>query len=414
VSIKPFFIPAAILCNVLLVTPNFAQTATSLPDCQSVESDSDGDGFGFENDQSCIVVGGQAMQAQIGQCVDTDGDGFGWNGVATCDPTEFGDETIIELPNCVSAESDSDNDGFGFENNQSCIVVSGQIQQVQTAQCIDTDGDGYGWNGMDTCFPNGIDPSPVFFNGFTRGGIGSGSFVLNGGTLSGQVNIRESESTQVNSVSLFTGNARTSNGRKIFDLIADGGGSLSFSVPDNLSSQIIADLTDNLPAANVYLEISYFDITQQGVRQDTGTLSSSEIYSPQLFVNGGNAVPPTGSFSRINANFNVNAETGDLSVGVELFMRFSDIDSAGNQRSITAMSLRKAADGETGPVVLGIDFERNVSTHTGFVYSHWSAVSQLSTENLSDLLAGNVYFSAEGADGINYQRGDFPAFVSPQ
>lgn len=151
-SIKPFFIPAALLCNVLLVTPNFAQTTTSLPDCQSVESDSDGDGFGFENDQSCIVVGGQAMQAQIGQCVDTDGDGFGWNGVATCDPTESGDETTIELPNCVSAESDSDNDGFGFENNQSCIVVG---FQTQVGQCIDTDGDGFGWNGVETCDPLG-------------------------------------------------------------------------------------------------------------------------------------------------------------------------------------------------------------------------------------------------------------------
>jgi len=70
-----------------LINQSLAQTTVTLPDCVSADSDVDGDGFGWENEQSCLVVGGQAQQAQIGQCIDSDGDGFGWNGVATCDPS---------------------------------------------------------------------------------------------------------------------------------------------------------------------------------------------------------------------------------------------------------------------------------------------------------------------------------------
>ena len=70
----------------------------------------------------------------------------------TCDPIDNPDETTVTLPGCVSDESDSDGDGFGFENNQSCTVVA---FQAQIGQCVDTDGDGFGWNGVETCDPLG-------------------------------------------------------------------------------------------------------------------------------------------------------------------------------------------------------------------------------------------------------------------
>jgi len=405
-KIRLSLLQAVFVVCLLPSNPGFAQTAVLLPDCSSADSDSDGDGFGWENGESCMVIDGQAMQAQTGQCVDTDGDGFGWNGTDTCDPTDNALQTVVTLPECVSSASDSDGDGFGWENGESCLAGNGQMQTAQTGLCIDTDGDGFGWDGVDTCLPDGVDPSSIFFNGFTGQGTGSGSFELDDETLTGRVNTREG--TVVNSVSLYAGNAAIGNGTKIFDLIADSGSSNSYSVPGDLTDRDTATVRDNLASANVYLEISFFDEVQQGERQDRGLLSSSDIYNPQLFVNGGNAVPPTDSLSRINAYFYVNRETGDLSVGVELFMRFSDVDPEGNPRTITAMHLRSGDEGETGPILLDIEFEREVSVHSAFVYSHWSAVSVLAVEDLSALLAGNVYFSAEGANGTSYQRGDFP------
>ena len=80
--------------------------------CASSASDPDGDGFGFENNESCIV--------------DTD---------AGTDPTVPSVQTLagptpeISVPAgtpgfaiCSSIDSDPDGDGFGFENNLTCIV----------------------------------------------------------------------------------------------------------------------------------------------------------------------------------------------------------------------------------------------------------------------------------------------------
>jgi len=148
-------LPAAVLLCILPINQSMAQTTATLPDCSSVDSDSDGDGFGWENNQSCMVVDGQAMQAQIGQCVDTDGDGFGWNGFETCDPIDHADQTTVTLASCVYANSDVDGDGFGWEDNRSCIVA-GVGGQSQVPECIDTDGDGFGWNGVETCDPSDL------------------------------------------------------------------------------------------------------------------------------------------------------------------------------------------------------------------------------------------------------------------
>ncbi len=44
---------------------------------------------------------------------------------------------------------DSDNDGFGWDGQATCIV-EGYIPQP--GECVDLDGDGYGWDGIATCF----------------------------------------------------------------------------------------------------------------------------------------------------------------------------------------------------------------------------------------------------------------------
>ncbi|HEX8627381.1 MAG TPA: carbohydrate-binding domain-containing protein, partial [Catenuloplanes sp.] len=70
--------------------------------CVNAATDPDGDGWGWENNQSCVVRGGR---------VDTGG---GSGGTA---PNGF--------PYCVNAASDPDGDGWGWENNRSCVVRPG-------------------------------------------------------------------------------------------------------------------------------------------------------------------------------------------------------------------------------------------------------------------------------------------------
>jgi len=94
------------------------------------------------------------------------------------------------LPNCLSASSDSDGDGYGWENLRSCLVVDIALNEPDNCEdrgdypwgwdpvtrtscllaepenafsgsCIDSDGDGYGWNGTETCDPASSIQNPV-------------------------------------------------------------------------------------------------------------------------------------------------------------------------------------------------------------------------------------------------------------
>lgn len=88
-----------------------------IPVCLSAASDTDNDGWGWENGASCTVAAGPA---QGGACVDLDGDGWGWDGQDSC-------------------------------------IVDNTGPPVDPV-CVDTDGDGYGWDGHDTCIPQGTGP----------------------------------------------------------------------------------------------------------------------------------------------------------------------------------------------------------------------------------------------------------------
>ncbi len=129
-----------------------------LPACSSPSSDSDGDGFGWENDTSCAVMATTAP-AQLPGCntaSDPDGDGFGWENGASC---LVGGDTTTNTggdPICSSADSDSDGDGFGWENGQTCLV-SASAAPVSTGSTFcassssDSDGDGFGWENGASC-----------------------------------------------------------------------------------------------------------------------------------------------------------------------------------------------------------------------------------------------------------------------
>lgn len=128
-----------------------AAQAQQFPDCSSAAADTDGDGWGWENNRSCVVVDEYTSQQDAGS---------GQTGGSTTFPT------------CRSAATDPDNDGYGYEDGRSCLVdrSSGQSQNnsgqnntqpqqnnaapnlpVCSDASSDHDGDGYGWENNQSC-----------------------------------------------------------------------------------------------------------------------------------------------------------------------------------------------------------------------------------------------------------------------
>ena len=107
-----------------------------------------------------VSADGKISQQLEGSCDYTTADqydGYGWNPVTqeSCPPLE-GTETqrpVIDQPlACI----DSDGDGFGWNGVETCVPGGGELLPVANPPlaCIDRDGDGYGWNGVDTCVPD--------------------------------------------------------------------------------------------------------------------------------------------------------------------------------------------------------------------------------------------------------------------
>ncbi len=125
-------------------------TVSALPVCALTNSDSDGDGYGWENNASCIVSTTTPEQKPTcsSNLSDPDGDGYGWENNKTC----IVNNTPDTWPECQNANSDPDGDGFGWENNGTCTVGdSGPTYPACTSASADPDGDGYGWENNKTC-----------------------------------------------------------------------------------------------------------------------------------------------------------------------------------------------------------------------------------------------------------------------
>ena len=146
----------------------FAYSPVSLaqfPACQSASSDSDNDGWGWENNRTCLVNNSAASTATTqnlstqsvtttnsgfpvctSSAADEDGDGWGYEfnrscrvtvatqtaapatSVTTTPATSSQDIQnglyLGRFPVCSDSSSDLDNDGWGYENFQSCYVVA--------------------------------------------------------------------------------------------------------------------------------------------------------------------------------------------------------------------------------------------------------------------------------------------------
>ena len=113
-------------------------TPSALPSCASSASDPDGDGYGWENNATCLV-----------------------DSRATPTPSTPSTPSTPGLPVCQSAASDPDGDGFGWEQNASCRISTtatpntGSTNTGGTIFCesaaSDPDGDGWGWENDRSC-----------------------------------------------------------------------------------------------------------------------------------------------------------------------------------------------------------------------------------------------------------------------
>ncbi len=97
---------------------------------------------------------------------DDNNDGYGWENDQTCAFTDTAPAQtpiidIIEFPACSATVTDDNNDGYGWENEQTCAFTDTAPAQTPvtdiiefptcTATAVDSDGDGYAWENNQTC-----------------------------------------------------------------------------------------------------------------------------------------------------------------------------------------------------------------------------------------------------------------------
>ena len=154
-AISSTVVAATLVAAILAVSHSPAYAVT--PECSSAFSDSDGDGWGWENNRSCLVTTSpppsQPQTATISASgppvcesasSDPDGDGYGWERSATCIIGTTSQSIVSSQPDttpgvanagtsaalvCASADSDPDGDGYGWENNRSCLVTAASTTQ---------------------------------------------------------------------------------------------------------------------------------------------------------------------------------------------------------------------------------------------------------------------------------------------
>ena len=94
----------------VVISPGSFVHAQTYPACEYAASDSNGDGYGWEDRQSCVVTEDSSPGALPIQCADDDGDGWGWNGSQVC---------RVKL-DCVDTAPIGD--GWGWDGTKSCEI----------------------------------------------------------------------------------------------------------------------------------------------------------------------------------------------------------------------------------------------------------------------------------------------------
>lgn len=159
--------------------------------------DHDGDGWGWDGEKGCQVGSDtdEDEMEETTECIDHDGDGWGWDGEKGCQVSDETDPVGDEREQCIADGKlwnsflgecfdiddeeevyeciDHDGDGWGWDGEKGCQISSGDSKREQcidaggvwntqqqkcfdaneeeTYECIDHDGDGWGWDGEKGC-----------------------------------------------------------------------------------------------------------------------------------------------------------------------------------------------------------------------------------------------------------------------
>ena len=161
----------ALLAGGLVAVPGLVAEpagAQSAPTCASTASDSDGDGWGWENNQSC-VVSSAGSSAPSNTCDYSDsGANGGWgydpvNGVS-CPPNgtlpaPITAADVAPAPATTPLPPSTPAPAPTVAPDATVAlphVIADIIEAAGNAPCVDSDGDGWGWNGIESCRPEPV------------------------------------------------------------------------------------------------------------------------------------------------------------------------------------------------------------------------------------------------------------------
>lgn len=164
-----------------LAAATSAHAQSAAADCDYTSAGSNG-GYGWNpvTQQSCPPLentGSQPISSSDQDCDYTTAalyDGWGWNPLTLSSCPPLANTTSSDgRPVCTTANADPDGDGFGWENDRTCLVSAGSVnpapvspapvnppgaKPVCSSALVDPDGDGYGWENDRSCIVSSTNP----------------------------------------------------------------------------------------------------------------------------------------------------------------------------------------------------------------------------------------------------------------
>lgn len=380
----------------LAVAPLFSMAV--LAGCSSSDDDDDGDNPVDPGEDVVVVDPVETPSA------DTDGDGIP-NGFQTDDTAlDSNGNTINDAFEAADAADDT---------NENLITDS---LEAELTGGPDADNDGVDDDALaalngDTGGTQVVEVEPIDQTGDLNpitlsNGAGTANFAWDGANLSGTVTEAADETgaiindgIQITSVSVDSGIFAVGTttqpvGQTVLNL---NGSSPTFSTPNPIDPSIASVIAENIVGGNLFVTAQ---LSNGGVGQGTILLPGVAAQFSNLASENNVPAPETNFFSGGAGSININTVTGDIAASVRVDVIISDVDAAGNAQSVTAVSINEGAADATGPIIVPLTLSPD-----GF----YTAVQQLSTENLSSVLTGNAYFEVLGTDGNPFIRGQIPA-----
>ncbi len=170
------------MSSVILGLGTYSQPASAnLPTCSSASSDEDGDGYGWENNASCIVqAAGGSGDGNNASCIDTPpfDDDWGWDGSQSCRLSASGNDNTPQEDDATCVDTPPFDDNWGWNGSASCMLNAsdntgggdsgggndGSGDNGNNAgECVDTPpfDDDWGWNGSASCLLSGNTTTPT-------------------------------------------------------------------------------------------------------------------------------------------------------------------------------------------------------------------------------------------------------------